>query len=147
MLNVLLNLLIAYLNNNSRSLSPQDQIGHVVGDVAERGKDLVMAALLWFLASLFVFASFVIFCIEVGLQIDKGIYFSCSGLVISSLILFAIAFVLVFVGWLVSRKKETKEPTPPPKDPADELKSALYDLALSFLQEFKENRDKTHSKN
>lgn len=143
MLNLLFNLLVSYLDNSNKIQTPVAHIGNIVGDITERGRSLIVAAVLWLVAGLMIFASLVIFCIELGLQIDSGLYFTFTGLVISSLILFSIAFVLFVAGLIISKRKKEVEPPPPKLDPADELKKAIFDVAISFIQEFKSNREKS----
>lgn len=145
MLNVLFNLLMSYLDSSSKIQTPVAHIGNFVGDLTERGRSLIVAGVLWLVAGLLVFSSLVIFCVELGLQIDRGHFFSITGLVISSLILFSMAFVLFVAGLIISKRKKEKELPPPKLDPADELKRALFDVAISFVQEFKSNRTRPES--
>lgn len=146
MLNVILSLVQMYLEKDKKSSA--DQIREEIMKITDKGKSIAIASILWLLAALFIFSGLVLFVIEIGLQIDKGIYFVFSGLVVSSLILAFISLTCVLVSLFVLKETPVKkpEPDPVPADPMDQLKHLAYDMALMFLVEFKNNYEKSRSK-
>ena len=140
-MNILLTLIQVYFEKDAKSSS--DQIRDVAFKFADKGKDVALAAALWFLAALFVFSGLVLFVVEIGLQIDKEQFFNFSGLVISSFVLISISIFCVLISLFVLRETEVKQPEPKSVKPSDELKQAVYDIALMFLREFKVNHQKS----
>ncbi len=140
MINLFLSLVQMYLESNSKSAS--DSSKDFLSQFKDRGKDYALAFMMLFLAALFIFAGFVLFIVEMGLQVEKGMFFSFSGLIISSCILICISVFCVLVSLIVAKEPKSKPESKHQDQPADELKREAYNIALMFLREFKDNHNK-----
>lgn len=144
MINLFLSLVQMYLESNSKSAI--DTSRDFLSNFKERGKDYAIAFVTFFLAALFIFAGLVLFIVELGLQIDKGLFFSFSGLMISSSLLIGTSVFFICLSLFVLREPKEKQEQKPNEQPADELKKEVYNIALMFLREFKENHSKPKAK-
>jgi|GEM_PF-4648976 len=101
--------------------------------MAARGKRYAVSFAALALAGLFLFTSFVLAVIELGLQIDRG-ELAYSGLMVSATILFAISALFAFGSFLLSRSYVPPPPPPPPPNP---LKDLVEEFLVSFLSQLK----------
>lgn len=144
MINLFLSLVQMYLESNSKSAI--DTSRDFLSSFKERGKDYAVAFVTFFLAALFIFAGLVLFIIELGLQIDKGMFFYFSGLMISSSILIGTSVFFILISLFILKDPKEKQGQKPNDQSADELKKEVYNIALMFLREFKDNHNKSKAK-
>lgn len=145
-MNVLLLIAQAFFDHQAKSQTANLKLAGL--RAAEMGRRMALAGVCFSLAGLFLFASILVFLIDLGLQIDRGNGIIFSGLMISSLILVLISLFTIASGWLIGR--DSKRHTPPPEpapSPVSELKPLLEAVAVGFLKEFLEQqRQKQTSK-
>lgn len=135
-MNALILLAQAFFNHQTQTQTEQlKQAGH---RAAEMGRRMAIAAVFFAVAGAFFFAGLLISVIDLGLQIDRGHGVVFSGLMISSVIVFAIGLFSVFAGWLCSRNPKAVAPPVPVTPPASELRTMLEAIAVGLLKEFLE---------
>lgn len=106
---------------------------------AEKGRQIAIASALFAVMGAFLFAAAVVFAIEMGLQFDRGLGVTYSGLMVSASILGVFALVSGFAGFLIasmdpSVRRPASPPPPPPR--SHELRDTLEDLAIQLLKQF-----------
>jgi hypothetical protein len=115
---------------------------------AETGRRMAIAGILFASAGAFLFSALLIALIDMGLQIDRSRTVGFSGLMLASLILFAISLFCIFCGWLTGR--ESKTPVVPRAAPQDtfqsELRPLLEAVAVGLLKEFLEHQNRKHAR-
>lgn len=181
MINILLTLAQLFFEKDNKSSS--EQIRDAAIKYTEAGKRMAQALTLWLLAALLFFSGFVIFIIEFGLQFDKGVALSFTGLILSSLILLTSSFLTILISVFVLKESDSSAETGynsntnsnnnsysnknsntnskrkvfsaksdggfnygTKDDIKEEILTVVYDIALMYLREFKENHEKSRSK-
>jgi hypothetical protein len=129
-----------------RSFQESSSVVEALHGAAEKAKRFSIALVGFLFGALFLLSSFFLAVIELGLQIDRGIFPAFSGLMISASILGFVGIVLVlFAAFYLSQETVTKEPPKPPRS-EDRVKQALEEFAIVFIQRLSRGLDPEKTK-
>lgn len=135
-------LLQAFLNGQVHEQT--DRLREAGARAAVAGRRVAIAGAFVSVAAIFFFCGILLGIIDLGLQVDRGLGISFSGLMLSSTILVFIGLISVFAGWVTSRQPQAiPEPPPPVPEPGlhkRELFTLLEQIAVALLKEFLENQ-------
>lgn len=102
---------------------------------AGSAKRAVLFGICCLLAVILFLAGLITGVIELGLQIDRGAFFSFSGLLGSALVFIFLGMMVIAAAALAFRAPAEPEiPPPPPESPEAELKRVGEQILLRFLQ-------------